>query len=189
MSVEGESIVKRILAVVAAAVCACGFAGPVLADGDCGELHGDESILPGELLGKTWKQRDLPSKGDMDDVLTRLDANEEGPLVLAVDLNRDGRAELLLTSPGDRLCGNAGCPYILLDPKTFKRIGEFFGHLAILDERVNGYRIIQSFSRYRVSASSLDTYVFDRGAYRLVSHVIVDACGLEQWLRRMREPK
>jgi len=137
-------------------------------------------------LGNDWKRRDLPLKGDVDDTLSRLDSNDQGPLVYAIDLNRDDRDELLLTAPDGRLCGNAGCPYILLDPKTLKRIGEFFGHLAILDGRVNGYRIIQSYSRYRVGATSLDTHVFERGAYRLVSRAIVDSCGLELWGRSMR---
>jgi hypothetical protein len=182
--------VKRLASVVAAAACVCGLASPAHADSfDCEELRGDERPLAGELLGKARMYRGLPSKGDVDNALTRLDYLDEGPLLYSIDLNQDGKAELLLTSPGDRLCGNAGCPYVLLDPKTFKRIGEFFGHLAILDKRINGYRIIQSYSRYRVSDSSLDTYVFDRGSYRLVSHAIIDACGLEQWHRRMRVPK
>ena len=180
---------KRLATIVAAAACVCGLAGPARADSECDELRGDERTLPGELLGKARTYRELPSKGDVDDALARLDYLDEGPLLYSIDLNADGRAELPLTSPGGRLCGNAGCPYILLDPKSLKRIGEFFGHLAILDERINGYRIIQSFSRYRVSDSSLDTYVFNRGAYRLVAHAIVGACGLEQWLRRMRVPK
>jgi len=183
----------RLRSLLAVLALLGGLIQPSLASSECDEelreLRGDERTLPGELLGKARKSQNLPSKGDVDDTLTRLDYNDEGPLVYSVDLNADGRAELLLTSPGDRLCGNAGCPYILLDPKTLKRIGEFFGHLAILDERVNGYRIIQVFSRYRVGTSSLDTYVFDRGTYRLVSHALVDGCALEQWFMRMRVPK
>jgi len=54
---------------------------------------------------------------------------------------------------------------------------------------VNGFRIIQTSSRYRVSDSGLDTYVFDGMAYRFMSHAIVDFYGLEQWSRRMRAPK
>lgn len=179
----------KLTCIVVAVILSAAFIPCARADSECDDLRGDELTLPGELLGKAWKRRNLPAKGDVDDALARLDYNDEVPQVYSVDLNADGRAELLLTSPGGRLCGNAGCPYILLDPKTQKRIGEFFGHLAILDERVNGYRIIQSFSRYRVSVSSLETYVFDRGTYRLVSHAIVDTCGLEQWQRRMRIPK
>ena len=68
-----------------------------------------------------------------------------------------------------------------------KRIGAFFGHLAILDERLNGYRIIQAYSRHMAAATSLDTYVFDGKAYRLVSHVVLDPCGFEQWGRRFKK--
>jgi hypothetical protein len=51
---------------------------------------------------------------------------------------------------------------------------------------VPGYRIIQTFSRYRDMATSLDTYVFADRATRLTSHVILDSCGFEQWGRRIR---
>lgn len=161
----------------------------VFAGTDCDALSGDEGALPGMIVpraGPAWKRLRLPSKGDVDDALSRLDNGDEEPLVYAVDLNADGHDELLLTTENERLCGNAGCPYLLLDPKSFRQIGEFFGHLAILDERVNAYRIIQSYSRYRTDTSSLDTYVFHRGAYRRVAHSLVDACGLEQWRRGMR---
>lgn len=174
---------------IAAIALSTALAQPALAIGDCDELPFDERHLAGELLGKAWKSPKLPSKGDVEDALVRLDSLDEGPQVLYLDLSGDGRAELILTPPNGRLCGNAGCPYIVLDPVSFRRIGEFFGHLAILDVRVNGYRTIQSFSRYRVGATGLDTFVFDRGAYRLVSHALVDSCGLEQWQRRMRSPK
>jgi hypothetical protein len=153
----------------------------------CELFRGDENLLPGELLGKTWTKTKLPDKGDVNAALAQLD-EQDIPAVRKIDLNGDGRPELLMTSSDGRLCGNAGCPYQLLAPQSFKRIGEFFGHLAILDERVNGYRIIQSFSRYLSSLTRLDTYVFDGKAYRLVAHAIVDQCGLEQWSRRLRKP-
>lgn len=160
----------------------------VLADDDCTALRGDERILPGDevpRLGAKWKRMELPAGGDVGDALAQLDV-EDVPLVYSIDLNGDGRPELLLTTPESRLCGNAGCPYRLLDRRTMKQLGEFFGHLYVLDERVHGYRIIQSVSRRLVGASNLDTYVFDGKAYRLVSHAILDPCGLEQWGRRMR---
>lgn len=180
---------RYFAAFLIAIACSCAGGDLALAVADCDELRGDERILPGEVipyLGSAWKSRKLPPRGDVDSALTQLDYRDELPLVYSIDLNGDGHDELLLTTPNGRLCGNAGCPYILLAPKTMKRIGEFFGHLVLLDERVNGYRIIQSYSRYRVSDSSFDTYVFDGSAYRLVSHAIVDVCGLEQWGRRIR---
>lgn len=161
----------------------------VRAQSDCAPLRGDEVLLPGELLdddASAWSHRRLPSKGDVDRALTDLDYGDELPFVRAIDLNGDGRPELLLTAPAGRLCGNGGCPYVLFAAGSLKKIGEFFGHPAVLDERINGFRIVQSYSRVAASYSSLDTYVFAASGYRLVSHVILDSCGLEQWGRRMR---
>lgn len=178
---------------LAAAVGLAGAPAAVLADVDCDSLRDSETILQGELvpLGRErWVQQALPSKGDVDDSLERLDANDEPPLVYAVELNGDRRPELLLTTADGRLCGKAGCPYVLLAPRTLKRIGEFFAQeLAMLDARINGYRIVQSNRRHQPGVWSLDTHVFERQAYRLVSHVLVDACALEQWRRRMRAPR
>ena len=179
---------KAICACVTALVSAMSMSAAI-AGADCDALSGDDATLPGLIVpeaGPAWKRLRLPALGDVDDALSRLDNSDDEPRVYAVDLNADGHDELLLTTENGRLCGNAGCPYLLLDPKSFRQIGEFFGHLTILDERVNAYRIIQSYSRYRTDTSSLDTYVFHGGAYRRVAHVLVDACGLEQWRRGMR---
>lgn len=161
---------------------------PAQAQPDCDALSGDEALLPGELLpgaGNRWKAMALPERGDVNKVLSALDA--DAALVYRVDLNLDGRTELLLTSPDGKLCGNGGCPYELLETKTMKRIGSFFGHgLALLYERVNGYRVIQTWGRYRAGSTSLDTYAFDGRRYKLIAHAIVEDCGLAQWHKRMR---
>lgn len=156
---------------------------------DCKALRGDESILPGRILredGTAWRSRAFPSRGDLDAALLELDSAEDMPVVHEADLNGDGHKELFLTTAGGKLCGTAGCPYVVLAPGSLKKIGAFFGHLAILDERINGYRIIQSFSRLESAYTNLDTYVFDDKRYRQVAHVILESCGLEQWYRRMR---
>jgi hypothetical protein len=161
------------------------LAPPVQADPECAALRGDEGLLPGEYLGRAWQALEPPDRGDVPDALARLD--EGGiPRALPVDLGGDWRPELFLTTSDGHLCGTAGCPYELLAPDSYRRIGELFGHLAILDARVNGYRIVQSYSRYRAMTASLDTFVYDGGAYRLVSHAILDSCGLEQWRTRLR---
>lgn len=157
------------------------------AEPDCAALSGDEAVLPGEFLPSSWKSEKLPDKGDIGRSLEELDYGDELPVSLGMDLNNDGKEELFLTSPGGRSCGNAGCPYILLENGSMKLIGKFFGHLAVLDERVNKYRIIQSFSRLRVEATNLDTWVFDGKEFRQVSHAILDPCGFEQWGRRIRK--
>jgi hypothetical protein len=179
-----------VLVSAAAMVVFFGLVSPVVdsaAQGDCAALRGDETVLPGEFIpDREWRSLSLPSVGDLDRALTELDYQDESPFVYAIDLDGDRAPEYLVTTPNGRLCGTGGCPYILLAGKSMKRIGEFFGHLAILDERVNGYRIIQAFSRYRGVATNLDTYVFDGRAYRRSSHVILEPCGFEQWGRRIR---
>lgn len=156
---------------------------------DCMALRGDESILPGHILpedGTAWHSRALPLRGDLDAALVELDSAEDLPVVHEADLNGDGHEELFLTTAGCKLCGSAGCPYVVFAPGSLKKIGAFFGHLAILDERINGYRIIQSYSRLESAYTNLDTYVFEGKRYRQVAHVILESCGLEQWYRRMR---
>jgi hypothetical protein len=161
------------------------------AQGDCDALRGDEQTLPGQYLRQgaaAWQKRPLPERGDADAALAKLDDTGDGLLAVhELDLNGDGQGELFLTSGDDRLCGNAGCPYVLLEPDGQRMIGDFFGHLAVLDERIDGYRVIQTFRRLVTGATNLDTYVFDGERYRLVSHATLDPCGLEQWARRMRD--
>ena len=98
---------------IAAIACSLGFAQVALASGDCGGLPYDERHLPGEHLGKAWKRQNLPANGDVDDALTRLDSLDEGPQVQLLDLDGDGKAELLLASPNGRLWRAWGSPIVL----------------------------------------------------------------------------
>jgi hypothetical protein len=182
---------SRSLAQAMAGAALAGLLGatPARAQGDCAALRGDEAVLPGEMIvhdSAGWKTRGLPPSPDVSRALTALDYGDELPVALGIELGGDGTRAYLLTSPGTRLCGTGGCPYVLLAGTPLRRIGEFFGHLAVLDTRINGHRVIQSYSRYRGDATSLDTYVFDGTAYRHVSHAVLDPCGLEQWRRRLR---
>jgi hypothetical protein len=166
--------------------------GPVArAQDHCDAIRGDEGVLPGKYLPQNpaaWPTQPLPDRGDADAALIRLDDGGDGlAAVHELDLDGDGHPERFLTSADGRLCGSAGCPYVLLASDSQRVIGDFFGHLAVLDERINGYRIIQSFSRLLAGATNLDTYVFDGERYRLVAHAILDPCGLDQWGRRMHE--
>jgi hypothetical protein len=169
-------------------LCGAAFLGTdSAAQGECEAWRGDEAVLPGESIPDNgWKAISLPPLGDVDQALTELDYQDELPVAFAIDLNDDRAPEYLVTTPNGRLCGTGGCPYILLAGKSMKPMGEFFGHLAILDARVNGYRILRTFSRYRGTATSFDTHVVDGRAYRLSSHAILEPCGFEQWDRRIR---
>lgn len=134
-----------------------------------------------------WKPRRLPLQRNVTAALDKLDYGDESPVVHEIDLNQDGRKELLVASPGTRLCGNGGCPYVLLAAGSLATIGEFFGHLAFLDERFNGFQIIQSYSHVGAGFTNLDTYVFDGTRYRLVARAALESCGFEQWDGQMRK--
>lgn len=153
---------------------------------DCDALSDDDAYVPGALVGDDqWRAADLPEVGDVDQALAELDSSE-GARVHAVDLDGDRKPESFVTSR-ESVCGTGGCPFVLLAASSMKRIGTFFGHLAILDERINGYRVIQTYSRYRGEATALDTHVFDGKAYRRVSHVVLEPCGFAQWSRRLKK--
>lgn len=92
-----------------------------------------------------------------------------------------------MASPAGRLCGNGGCPYVLLAPGSLAIIGEFFGHLVLLDERINGFQIIQEYSHVGAGYTRLGTFIYDRGRYRLTVDVVLDSCGFEQWQHQMRK--
>ena len=160
------------------------------ADEDCSALDTGEQGSSGQMvrLGPDdWKSRRLPERGDLDAVLAKLDYRDELPIVQEIDLDGDGQAEILIRSPDARGCGNAGCPYVALSAGSVATIGEFFGYLAILDERINGYRVIQSFGRVRAGATALDTYVFDGKRYRSIARVVLESCGFELWRRHIRD--
>jgi hypothetical protein len=159
------------------------------AETDCPLPRAGEQVLPGKLMPQgalAWKTRRLPARHDVTAALNRLDYGDELPAVHEMDLSNDGREELFIVSPA-RLCGTGGCAYVLLAGGSLAMIGEFFGHLAFLDERVNEFRVIQSYSHVGAGLTNLDTYVFDGKTYRLAAHVVLDSCGFEQWQRAMRK--
>lgn len=157
------------------------------AEMDCPLPRAGEQVLPGKLMPQealAWKTRRLPARHDVTAALDRRDYGDELPAVHEMDLNDDGCGERFLVSP-EWLCGTGGCAYVLLASGSLAMIGEFFGHLAFLDERVDGFRVIQSYSHVGAGLANLDTYVFDGRTYRLVAHVVLESCGFEQWQRQM----
>lgn len=71
------------------------------------------------------------------DALEAVGAADVSLLVYQAVLNSDVAPERLI-SAADGVCGNAGCANVLLDAKSRLSLGTFSGHLAILDEYVNG---------------------------------------------------
>lgn len=105
----------------------------------------------------------------------------ELPYVFSIDLNTDGLPELLVGSPSYRLCGTAGCPYMLLEGKTKKLIGDFFGTVAITSTTVNSFPVIQTISKRDLDTTVLQIYVFDGEEYTPVSHALLNSEGMDDW--------
>lgn len=179
---------KKLLA-AAISLLAFSLESPAARAGDhCPVPDAGEGVLAGRLMPQgpdAWKPRRVPLQRNVTAALDKLDYGGESPVVHEIDLNEDGHKELLIASPAGRLCGNGGCPYVLLAAGSLATIGEFFGHMAVLDERINGFRIIQSYSHVGAGFTSLETYVFDGSRYRLVTRVVLESCGFDQWQRRM----
>jgi hypothetical protein len=116
----------------------------------------------------------LPASGDIPGSLDRLEYLEEAiPNSFQKDLNGDGRREYLIISAGS-LCGTGGCPYILVDGKSLRRIGDFFGSpILVAAQKINGYPVIHAYSHASAGSGTFTTHVYDGREYRAVSSVFL----------------
>ena len=86
-----------------------------------------------------------------------------------VDLNRDGRPDLIVRG-APSLCGNGGCPYIVVNGATGEIIGRVAGGpLYVLGTDVHGYAVIAGYSHMSAESATWTTYAFDRTKYKLES--------------------
>lgn len=152
------------------------------------EKQGNDNFT-GILLTRAstaWHPVRLPHRGDLDMALASLDYAGELPQAHGVDLDGDGVDELFLDSPNGRLCGNAGCPYVLLEAVSMRRLGEFFGLVALLEDRSNGYRIIQTYASDKRDGGHLTTHIFSHGRYQSSARQQLDTCEALQWVHGLR---
>lgn len=112
--------------------------------------------------------------------------DNELPHAYVKDLNGDGLHDYLIAAHPN-LCGTGGCPYLLLDGKSRRSIGEFFGTIALLDRKINGYPVIQSISKHDNAAITVSTYVFDGTAYRLIATSLLEERGIAAWKESLRQ--
>lgn len=112
-------------------------------------------------------------------------ANSTEVLAHGLDINGDGVEDHTVASYRNSLCGTGGCPYVLLDGRSGREIGSFFGSVAVLTAKVNGYAVIQVIGKRSIDSSSLTTHVYDRGSYHLVSYSILQAEGVREWRRTL----
>lgn len=172
---------KTIRFMVALLIWCAGQAGLVAAADPTasGSLTG--TLIPREAFAP----RVLAASGEVENVLLGLDYDKgEVPLVYAADFNGDGEVDFLIVSP-ERLCGTAGCVYSLLDGKTMREIGNFFGHVAILDVRINGFPVIQVMSKRDLFSVNLSTYVFDGGQFMEIGYALLSEPGVQEWNERI----
>jgi hypothetical protein len=123
----------------------------------------------------------LPASGDIPDLLDDFEYDENEILKAYVsDLNGDGAEDFLVES-SKRLCGTGGCLYTLIEGKAKKRVGDFFGSpILILDSKINGYPVVQSYGHLSAESGSFATYVFDGKRYQIVSNISVSGKSLEE---------
>ena len=116
----------------------------------------------------------LPALGDIPAVLAELEVGEgEAAKALLVDMNADGTADWLVES-SPTLCGTGGCPYVLVDGRSGRRLGEFFGSsIVILEQRINGLPVVQAFAHLSVDSGTFTTSVFDGTSYQTVSSLLL----------------
>lgn len=114
----------------------------------------------------------LPTAGDIPNLLKQLEYGDNAvPYAFLKDLNGDGAEDFLIVSASS-LCGTGGCPYVLVDGKTMRQLGEFFGSpILIADQKINNYPVIQSYSHLSAGSGNFTTYVYDGSNYQIVSQV------------------
>ena len=139
--------------------------------------------LSGTVLSyDEFEHRNISIAGEMREALSGLDYDEdELPFIYSTDLNGDQTVDYLVTAPEGRLCGSAGCPYIIFDGRRGKIIGDLFGTVVILNTRINEFPVLQLVSRRNSTSTNLHTYVHDGSTYRIVSAVLLDSTGMDVW--------
>lgn len=159
-----------------------------------GNVHAVQATQSGIWLDSTsMTEMKLPTAGD----ITSLQLDFEYPenkffKIFAMDFNGDGVTDYLVEAY-QSLCGTGGCPYAMVDGKSNERIGDFSGSpILVLDQKINGFPVIQAYGHMNVDSGSFVTYVFDGKKYQIVSSVFVSgqsASDLFKSLNRYRKIK
>ncbi|MGR9117385.1 MAG: hypothetical protein ACU85E_16655 [Gammaproteobacteria bacterium] len=139
------------------------------------------------LKHEDFTAKSIPLGENADEILSSLDYFPgESPFVFTADLNQDGYKEIFIGSSNHRLCGTAGCPYLLLEGQSKTLIGDFFGTVALTKISVNGYPVIHSISKRDIETTNLHIYVFDGHKYKLVNHALLEAKGINEWSKHLQ---
>ena len=98
-----------------------------------------------------------------------LDYGEAEPIKgLAADVNGDRRGDYVLQS-AERLCGNGGCVFVIVDGATRTIVGQFMGSpVHLLARRSHGYPDVAVHSRRGADTAVETIYRFDGRTYAAV---------------------
>ena len=133
----------------------------------CAASHAEEVLLAGERLSpQHFALRDVSARPALRSVLDELEYNDARTVsIYRRDLDDDGQTDdLIRAAPG--LCGNGGCPYVLVDGRTQQVIGRFFaGTLIISHTPVGGFPVVYGISHVSADTSEWSCSVFDGRAY------------------------
>jgi hypothetical protein len=137
------------------------------------------------LDNSSISQVKLPAAGDIPNVLDQLEYYDNAvPYVFQKDLNGDGVEDFVIVSASS-LCGTGGCPYALVDGKSMRKIGDFFGSpILISDQKINHYPVIQLYSHISAGSGNFTTYVYDGKKYQVVSEVYLIGESVEELFKR-----
>jgi len=138
-----------------------------------GNAHSVERKVEGISLGRSsMTQITMPQSEDISYLLLDFEYPEnEMPRGFRWDFNDDGIEDYFVES-WHSLCGTGGCPYALIDGKSRKRIGTFFGApIFVLLQKINGYPVIHSYQHGSSNSGQFTVYVFDGRKYQIVSSI------------------
>lgn len=152
-----------------------------------GNVHAGQTTQSGIwLASSSMTEIKLPTAGD----ITSLQLDFEYPTniflkAFAMDFNGDGVSDYIVEAY-QSLCGTGGCSYAMVDGKLNKRIGDFFGSpILVLDQKINGYPIIQSYAHLNADSGNFVTYVFDGKKYQIVANTFVEGKSLEVLFKKL----
>lgn len=94
-----------------------------------------------------------------------------GTAIKLVDLNRDGKPEVIAQGPGEDCSATGNCPFYVFQSGggAFKLIGKSFGQTFTLQGRTNGYVDIVVSMHGSAMQSDLHLLRYTGGAYREVA--------------------
>jgi len=156
-------------------------------------LHKDSTTtntaqdLPTGILFQDFPPLTLPKSNELSKILADEDYEDNGAVNgYKLDLNGDGIDDYLIQSPMG-LCGTGGCGFIIIDGKSFRKIGDFFGGAIIIsDKKVDGYSMVQRLKYTGSDSAEIESYIYRGNEYELVTKNIYSGKTLDKQLGQLR---